>query len=190
MCACKPNSNLQAYYPAIGLWEVSWFLWKKTKLELKGNVNPDPGQEAWCIHLDRTVQALLIAYLIFLPFHNVWELPVFGHKLQPPELIFILLFLVAVPYIFRNRQRLWFSPIDVGILGWLAVNVFSGLHAGLSVPIFIELFGTLYLTILYFTIRLTIGERLLKKFSRISNYYRRDCGLAWNNRGVPCDGRN
>ncbi|MBT6716694.1 MAG: hypothetical protein HOB18_03485 [Nitrospina sp.] len=133
-------------------------------MEIKTSIDSKREESAGPDHLGRIVQILLVAYLVATPFQNIWDLPYVGHKIQPPEFIFIVLFFVAVPHFIRNRQKLWFSPIDVGVLGWLAVNIIVGLIAGLNFPIFLELLGSLYLTLMYYVVRLTISENLVKKF--------------------------
>jgi hypothetical protein len=133
-------------------------------VELRKSSNSKPGESVGSDQPSSVIRILLVVCLVVMPIHALWDLPLVGKKFQPPEIVFLLLFFVAVPYILRNRQRLWFSPVDIGVLVWLGVNIFSGLLSGLSVPIAFELIGTLYLTLLYFTIRLTVSEQWLKKF--------------------------
>jgi len=120
-------------------------------------------KEAGRDKLERAVQVLLVAYLIAIPFQRVWVFPLVQSRIQPPEIIFVPLFILSTLYLLQNRQKLWFSPLDVGVLGWLGVNIFSGLHSGLSAYIVMDLIGTLYTTLVYFVVRLTIGQRLIKK---------------------------
>jgi len=125
--------------------------------------------------LERAIQVLLMAYFIAIPFQTVWVLPWIREKFQPPEVIFIPLFILTTLYFFRNRHKFWFSFLDVGVLAWLGVNVFSGLHSGLSVSIAVELVGILYLTLMYFVVRLAISQQLLK---RLPNLITLGCVIA------------
>jgi len=134
-------------------------------MKLITNLNSMLGHRTGSNGLNYIIQILLIVCLLVTPVHNVWNWPLFAHKFQPPELIFLLLFALAIVYIRRNYHKLWFGPIDVGVLVWLGVNILSGVQAGLYSRISLELLGVLYLTLLYFTIRITIGKHLLKNFA-------------------------
>jgi hypothetical protein len=134
-------------------------------MKLITNLNSMLGHRIGSNGLNYIIQILLIVCLLVTPVHMVWNWPLFAHKFQPPEFIFLLLFALAIVYIRRNYHKLWFGPIDVGVLVWLGVNILSGVQAGLNFRISLELLGVLYLTLLYFTIRMTIGKHLLKNFA-------------------------
>jgi hypothetical protein len=132
-------------------------------MDLRGMANSLAKKEADCDKLERAVQVLLAAYLIAIPFQTVFPGPLVQSRIQPPEIIFVPLFILSILWLLRNRQKLWFSPLDVGVLGWLGVNVFSALHSGLSAHVVMDLISTLYTVLLYFVVRLTISQRLIRE---------------------------
>ena len=116
--------------------------------------------------LARAITVLWAAGIIAVPFQRLWALPVFGAKLQPPELLFLPLCLTALLYGLKQRWQIRFSLLDACVPVWLAANLLAGLHAGLSRGVIIELLTAVYLLLLYVSIRLTVRDDLLGKFPK------------------------
>lgn len=120
------------------------------------------------------VLLLLWALVLAIPFQQVWTLPIVGERLQPPELVGLLVIGAGAWAVGRGRRPAGPSPIDAGVAAWwLGVTVafvwfLLGHEEGRSVST-LEWLGTTYLIVLYGALRVLLGptrvERLPAAFA-------------------------
>jgi O-antigen ligase len=111
---------------------------------------------------------LLGAYIVALPFHRaVWKLPFFAARLQPAELALGILALYGLVLVISGRVKYWFSPFDIPVLLWLAVNIFGNALAGYSSHLLLETSKVLAVVLVYFLFRLLVADDFLRRFSDI-----------------------
>ncbi|MCX6545817.1 MAG: hypothetical protein NTV05_15565 [Acidobacteria bacterium] len=112
------------------------------------------------------IATLWAGYLVVLPFHRLWVLPWLGVKLQPPEIVLVLLVGASAVMWLRGSVQWRFALTDVAAAAWLAANVLA--YAWSSEPRsrdgLIETLGAVSLTGLYLVVRLTATPRLLDRF--------------------------
>lgn len=93
---------------------------------------------------DKSTKTLLLVYLLSLPFLAVWEFPVVGTKIQPPELFFLVLLVwVLIKKPFKLGPLL---PLDFLIL--LNLGAFA-LSALINRGNYLEIVGLVYLFSIY-----------------------------------------
>ena len=98
--------------------------------------------------------SLILMYIISISFQTILELPVVGHKIQPPEIIFLLttIFLLfnfrKIPY-----KKLIPNLVDIALLTYLGA-VFGTAFFAKNFHPFLEFFGLVYLLVNYFIVRL------------------------------------
>jgi hypothetical protein len=114
------------------------------------------------------VTVLWAAYLFLLPVHRVWSLPWFGTKLQPPELVLVVLAAVAVVWWWRGRV-VW-RPVagDAAAGAWLLANFIAVVTLDGNLRFtdsraLTEALGAVSLVGLYTAVRLTATSRLLDR---------------------------
>jgi hypothetical protein len=96
-------------------------------------------------------QLLLGLYIIFFSV-KILDLPLTKNKLQPGDLIFLVI--SATTLFHLKKIRFWqLNRIDYAVLFWLIAHLITCLFHPTSASIF-ELIGTLYLSCLYFIINL------------------------------------
>jgi hypothetical protein len=92
-----------------------------------------------------------------MPFVRVVYLPYVDAKLQPTEVIFALLFPLAL---WAYGKRLWLQQTSLmwGLVAYVLANVVSASVAG-QLPAFLEAFGRLYLVLLALVVAVWVNER-------------------------------
>jgi putative inorganic carbon (HCO3(-)) transporter len=96
------------------------------------------------------------AYIISLAFQSLIELPYFGHRIQFPELIFLLTSLVVLPEIRKFRIKL--NDVDKAVLVYLLVNILALIFNEIHAQGLLEVIGRLYLGAVYLLFRLVISK--------------------------------
>ena len=91
-----------------------------------------------------------------MPFVRVLSLPYVGDKLQPTELIFVLLFPLAL-WVYGKRLWLQQTSLMWGLAVYVLANVVAALVAG-QLPSLLEAFGRLYLVLLALVVAVWINE--------------------------------
>ncbi len=75
--------------------------------------------------MSRGLTWLWALYIGTLPFHRVWTLPGLGTKLQPPELIFLALVLVAIVVYRHGEVRARLQAVDIAVVLWGFANLLA-----------------------------------------------------------------
>ena len=118
------------------------------------------------------VAILWVAYIAALPFHRVWVLPWLGLKLQPPELVLVLLIATSSTLWWHGRVRWRISLTDAAAAAWIAANLLA--LAWSTEPRsregLIETAGAASLVALYIAVRLTATPTLLDRFGAWFGY--------------------
>jgi len=98
--------------------------------------------------------SLILIFIISISFHDILTLPIFGSKIQPPEIIFLFI-LIFLLFNFQKTEflKLKGNNLDLALLSYLGVVFCTSLFAKNFHP-FLEFFGLVYLFINYFIIRL------------------------------------
>jgi hypothetical protein len=95
---------------------------------------------------------LLGIYIITLSLLQVWTLPVVGSKIQPPEVVFLLIIswlALNVRYLPKPIFRI--NSLTILLLGYVLINILSVIFSKYTGAYF-ELFGLFYLLFLLYTI--------------------------------------
>ena len=89
---------------------------------------------------------LLQLFAFFLPFVRIFYFPVVSAKIQPTEIIFLLMLPLAF---LRYKNRLFDLPRPwlIAAMVYLAANLFSGFYSG-EIEAILESFGRVYLVVL------------------------------------------
>ena len=113
----------------------------------------------------------LFLYILSIGFHRLFEFPIFGDKVQLPEIIFIFLFLFSLPSIINGLKNQLFSRINLGIFLYvLAVSVsciFNPKESG----VWLELLGLVYLVLLYLTVFAILQKKPLESLPMINKWF-------------------
>lgn len=114
------------------------------------------------------VAVVWAAYLFLLPVHRVWSLPWFGTKLQPPELVLLVLAAAAAVQWWRGRVVWRPAAGDAAAAAWLMANLIAVLamdgHLRFTdARALTEALGAVSLVGLYVAVRLTATSGLLER---------------------------
>lgn len=103
------------------------------------------------------MSGLLILFLISTAFLEFPLYPEWNHRVQLPELIFLIIVVGLISGIFIGKVKLQFSwtYLDLAVGGYLLINVVSALFHPTSSS-FLEVFGKFYLAGIYLIFRLGI----------------------------------
>jgi hypothetical protein len=127
---------------------------------------------------DRLITALWAASLLLLPWHRVWHGGWLLSALQPPELAFLALLVIAA----RCRRHVGtgrFGLTDAGALAWVLATGFALVWSGNSSSVArLETAGTAYLVSMYAVIRLTATPARVARFAEWFGYSAAIAGLA------------
>lgn len=108
------------------------------------------------LSFERLFSSLLVLYLVSTAVLE-WPLyPAWSHRLQPPELVFILISLLLLPIVARqgiNYRTIQWNDLDLAVAVYLLVNFLSVLiHS--SGHAILEMLGKVYLAAVYLLFKL------------------------------------
>lgn len=109
-------------------------------------------------------------YILSLGFQNLLDLPVVGHRLQIPEIVFAL---IVIYSIFNYRHFLFrFDRIDYVILLYLALNLISSVWNESGLSSYLETLGRVYLFGVYFLFKTITSKWDISRLKRyvINNF--------------------
>ena len=106
---------------------------------------------------------------MLLPFVRIVLLPVVDAKIQPTELVFLVLAPLAL---WEYGASLWPRNrwIQVGLISYLAANIASAVYSG-AVPALLEAVGRVYLALLALIIARWVGERPGERAEVLLRYF-------------------
>ncbi len=115
-----------------------------------------------------SAKILWAIYMLTIPFLRILNLPVVGQKLQLPEIAFLPILAKSAAHMDLNvvRRRSWYRFLDVTVIIWPFLQLFSCLLSGFTRASVVEVLGAGYLVGLYFCMRLLADRDLLKAVPR------------------------
>lgn len=102
-------------------------------------------------------------YILLIPVHWLLFLPVVGHKVQIPELVFLIWLIISYKDFRKLSDPGFRVPFDYVVLLWPFAIIIPGVVNGFNAPQIFELVGAFYLVTLYFLLRVTISKQMIRE---------------------------
>lgn len=116
----------------------------------------------------KNIVLLLGFYIMAIPFQKIIWLPWVYNKIQIPEIIFIIIFILLIPqlkdFIWKNTKII---ALDKAIILWLFIGIIN-LISNLNLTTLIEFSGQFYLVCLYFLIQFLF---ITFRFKEIESFF-------------------
>ncbi len=99
-------------------------------------------------------ELVLLLFVLFTPFQRLLNLPFFGNKFQLPEVFFFIILLIALTHIKHIFQKKFWKVVDIAVLLWPIANIVPSFFFGFKKVNIIDITGSIYLVLLYFSVRI------------------------------------